>query len=489
MKKLLLFSFFSFLLAFAAKAQQVEQYCGTSPEIVEWLKHYQENPSAYLRSTELLYVPLTIHIVGNDDGNGYFPVSRVMDAFCTLNKDFEASNIQFFIEGDFNYINNSSYYDHDYGQGVEMMERYNVPNTINCYIVSSPAGNCGYSIYDLGIALNKGCTSASDHTWAHEIGHNISLPHTFRGWENTDFQDFEQTPFTVNGRQVELVDGSNCQTAGDRFCDTPPDYISNRWPCREDKLSNTEQKDPTGAVFRSDGTLIMSYSFDECASRFSEGQSDAMRANLLNPRANLLYNQSPAIYLEGAIVPVTPMEGATISDVNSVRLEWEPVANADGYIVQVSLLSSLGIEIVYRSFQTTETQVEVTNLLSDRDWRWRVRPYNRYDGCTPYSNAFTFETGNFINSTREEVAPTDFHVRPNPQDAGGDLSIEFELPVALDLQLGIYSMAGQRIYGTQLSAHYGLNKITVPTDNLEPGLYIIGLEHAQGRQFQKIVIQ
>ena len=156
---------------------------------------------------------------------------------------------------------------------------------------------------------------------------------------------------------------------------------------------------------------------------------------------------------------------------------------------QLSLLSNLGIEIVYRTFITTNNQVEVSNLISDRDWLWRVRPYNRYDGCAGYSNAFSFETGNFINSTREEVSPTDFHIRPNPQEAGAPLNVEFDLPVALDLQLSLYSMAGQRIYGVLLNAHYGLNKLVVPTDNLEPGLYIIGLEHAQGRQFQKIVIQ
>ncbi|MCO6487652.1 MAG: T9SS type A sorting domain-containing protein [Phaeodactylibacter sp.] len=490
MKKLLLFSFAALLLALAANAQEPEEYCGTPPGIVPWLRDYQDNPSAFLRSNELLSVPLTIHIVGSDDGNGFYPIPRVLDAFCTLNKDFEPSNIQFFIEGEFNYIANTEYYDHDYGAGFEMMERYNVPNTINCYIVSSPAGNCGYAVYSLGIALNKGCTTAADHTWAHEIGHYLSLPHTFSGWEGTSFQDFDPTPFSINGRPVERVDGVNCQNAGDRFCDTPPDYISNRWPCRSDNTSNALLKDPTGAEFRSDGTLIMSYSFDECASRFSEGQSDAMRANLLNQRSNLLYDQSPAVYLESAnVTPITPSEGAIITDANSVLLEWEPVAGADGYVVQLSLLSTLGFEIVYRSFPTTDTRVEVTSLLSDRDWLWRVRPYNRYDGCTGYSNAFAFETGNFINTTREQVAPTDFNIRPNPQRAGNDLTIEFDLPVALDLSLNLYTMAGKRIHGMQLNAHYGLNRIEVPTGHLEPGLYLIGLEHAQGRQFRKILIQ
>ncbi|MCB0547237.1 MAG: zinc-dependent metalloprotease [Phaeodactylibacter sp.] len=489
MKKLLLVSLIGFCFSPLVQAQEMGQYCGTPPGIVDWLLNYQRNPSAYLRSPELLYVPLTIHIVGNDNGSGYFPVSRVLDAFCTLNKDFEASNIQFFIEGELNYIDNSEYYDHDFRQGQEMMEEYNVDNTINCYIVSNPAGNCGYAYYGLGVALNKSCTTEDDHTWAHEIGHFLSLPHTFSGWEGTNHQEFEPTPSSVNGRLIERVDGSNCQNAGDGFCDTPPDYLSNRWPCQPDKMSTALQKDPAGISFRSDGTLIMSYSFDECASRFSSGQSEAMRANLLNLRTNLLYNQSPGYYLENPeITAVTPVDGTTITDVNSLKLEWQPVEGAEGYIVQLSLLSNLGIEIVYRSFNTSDNQVEVFNLISDRDWIWRVRPYNRYDACAEFSNAFTFETGNFINTTREEISPTDFFIQPNPQNVGGMLVVEFDLPIALDLQLNLYSMAGQRIFGEQLSAHYGLNKLEVPTDNLEPGIYLIGLEHAQGRQFQKVVI-
>lgn len=490
MKKLLLFSFVSLSVLLPGRAQEIEEYCGTLPGIAEWLQGFQENPSAFLRSPGLLYVPLSIHIVGMDNGEGLFPVSEVLGAFCTLNEDYEASNIQFFIEGEFHYINNSEFYSHNYGQGVELMERNNIPNTINCYFVNNPAGTCGYAFYSLGIALNKGCVSAAAHTWAHELGHFLSLPHTFSGWENADHSSYAQTPATINGRLVERVDRSNCRIAGDGFCDTPPDYLSSRWPCQADGKSAAGQKDPNGTAFRSDGSLIMSYSQDECAGRFSEAQSEAMRANILNQRANLLYDQSPAVYLGNPNIEATsPREGSLVAEVSSVRLEWKPVENADGYIVQLSLLSTLGAEIVYNTFHTTDNQVEVSNLLSDRDWLWRVRPYNRYDGCAQYSNTFTFETGNFINTTREEAALTDFHIQPNPQSAGGDLTIEFDLPVALELQLSLYSMAGQRVFGKQFNAQYGQNKVLLPTDNLEPGLYLIGLEHARGRQFRKILIQ
>ncbi|NJK83013.1 MAG: hypothetical protein HC912_03550 [Saprospiraceae bacterium] len=31
--------------------------------------------------------------------------------------------------------------------------------------------------------MSKSCTGRGDHTWAHEIGHALSLNHTFYGWE------------------------------------------------------------------------------------------------------------------------------------------------------------------------------------------------------------------------------------------------------------------------------------------------------------------
>lgn len=52
------------------------------------------------------------------------------------------------------------------------------------------------------IYLKKGCTPG---TLVHEMGHYFGLPHTFEG----------------NGD--ELVNGSNCETAGDGLCDTPAD--------------------------------------------------------------------------------------------------------------------------------------------------------------------------------------------------------------------------------------------------------------------------
>ncbi|WP_425421565.1 hypothetical protein [Phaeodactylibacter xiamenensis] len=121
-------------------AQATGDFCATPPGKSEWLESYQRNPENYaVRSGELRYIPLTIHLVGNDEGSGFFTGEQLADALCTLNEDFLPADLQFFIAGDIRYISNSTYYQHTFGQGFQMMQENNVPNTVNCYFVQAAA--------------------------------------------------------------------------------------------------------------------------------------------------------------------------------------------------------------------------------------------------------------------------------------------------------------------------------------------------------------
>ncbi len=234
---------------------QIIQHCATPPYKSEWLKRYQQNSDNFQRGGDTtLYVPVTVHILGTDAGGGYYPVASVLDDFCQLNEDFEPSNIQFFLEGEFNYIDNSSWYNHDnIEDGYEMMTLNNIPNTINCYYVSVAAGSGGYNLPSAdGIALRNGNMGPGSHTWAHEIGHNLSVQHTFLGWEGDLYSYSDPTPtevyynytlfkpvfnpdtIIIDTAEVELVARTNCTTAADGFCDTPPDYLSQGFACNAD---------------------------------------------------------------------------------------------------------------------------------------------------------------------------------------------------------------------------------------------------------------
>ena len=91
MKKIITFLAFALGLAISAHAQDTQAgTCGTPPFKSEWLERYQQNPRVINRTMlQTIYVPVTFHMVGRDDGTGYISYNRLMDAFCQLNEIFE----------------------------------------------------------------------------------------------------------------------------------------------------------------------------------------------------------------------------------------------------------------------------------------------------------------------------------------------------------------------------------------------------------------
>lgn len=468
--------------------------CATPAVKSEWLKKYQSNPTVYPKSDEIIYVPITIHIVGTNTGGGFFDVPDVLEAFCTLNQDFEPTQIQFFIEGDINYISNSAYYDHpQFSTGIEMMQLNNVANTINCYIVVNPAGACGYSSYNNGIALRKSCIQPEDHTWAHEIGHFLSLPHTFFGWEyyDGDVNFYAPAPETLDVGwdvlQVEKVDGSNCYEAADGFCDTPPDYISDRWSCDDLSLSTQKQLDPDSTEFVSDGTYFMSYAGDACMYRFSDEQIEAMRANLYDEKPNFLYNQTPSPTLSNDdFFVISPLNDEVVPFFDQVTLDWEPIDGATLYHIEIT--PNPEFTFVLYSYVVDSDFLTTSDLKANRTYYWRVSPFNRQYTCTQYSDVYTFSTNDVTDIPIIEGL-LNFSVMPNPVASGNSIDIHFGLENAMDLNISLYSLTGQLMDTRLFRAQSGNNRMSWDRSDFPPGMYFIGLENGQGKHFEKIIIQ
>jgi len=80
---------------------------------------------------------------------------------------------------------------------------------------------------------------------------------------------------------VELVDGSNCQEAGDFICDTPADPKLSLF--YEDLYSTcayeNKETDPNGDIYKPDVTNYMSYAPLECLSSFTALQNQVMNYN------------------------------------------------------------------------------------------------------------------------------------------------------------------------------------------------------------------
>ncbi|TVR77056.1 MAG: T9SS C-terminal target domain-containing protein [Chitinophagaceae bacterium] len=390
MYKILFLTFSLSILFLTAKPFEP---CATEfpEEMTKWLKEHVKNNTnpVFRRSAEPYYIPVKVHIVGNDIGGGYYRTSNLLNAFCNLNQQFEETGFLFYIYEDINYINNTSLYEHTsfWGPHTFVIQNNIVSNVANMFFVNNPAGACGYYAGSIDfIAINNSCAGSGNSTIAHEFGHYFSLPHTFFGWEGGN------TP-----GNPERVDGSNCATSADFFCDTPADYIATRWNCPY----TGSLTDPTGTPINPDAANFMSYSFDACQEYFSNEQMHAMNTYLLNQRSNLLNHAPPSIDSLEKTTIIEPADGQTNLFPNFTQFRWNSVEGATHYHVLISRYINPNISNI--DTVITDTTFIVTNLDPNiNTYRWSVRPYNSAYTCTPPTDVSFFSTGN-ISVLQPEV--------------------------------------------------------------------------------------
>jgi hypothetical protein len=494
------FLLFYLSISLLASAQQSgANWCGYTGSS-DWLDWYQRhtgifNPTERGDSdTTWLYVPMTVHIVGNNNGGGYAPLDIVLNSICEMNEAYAPAYIRFYLMPNdaVRYHNNSSWHVHDWNGGYNMINSVipGIKDRLNAFVVSDPAGNCGYAWYD-AIVLKTGCSGVGNTTWAHEAGHHFSLPHTFVGWEGFTWNYAQPAPTKVNSRDVEKTDGTNCYTGGDRFCDTEPDYLNDRWQCNGNQRSSTLQHDPNGVAFQSDGSLIMSYANDACASRFSDEQIAAVRANLHSEHIQYLQVTSPQPELDDndQVVLASPVDSSESVQYNHIELKWNKLPGARYYTVEISRSPS------FAPLYYSETLVDSNHILVNKpmpnNWTlfWRVRAYSDWDVCQPYDNAQigSFRTQN-LSATNDLERSTVITLTPNPVVSGIPALLRIDSEQTMDLAVTLCDAAGRVCYQQRYRVFAGDNQFEVPTTHLSAGMYSVMLQNEKGATVKRLAV-
>ncbi len=494
----LLIILFAFLAVVAVRAQHEEHggcgYVGKSP----WLEWYQRNTGLFNTpeggDTAWLYVPVTLHLVGTSGGTGHFPLEQALRAMCTLNEQFAPAFIRFYLmPGDaVRYHNNSNWYNHDFSGGAQMLQTVVPPlrNRLNIFVVGDPAGNCGYAWLD-AVVMKNSCSGPENVTWAHEVGHHFSLGHTFLGWEGFQWNYAMPAPTNIAGVPVERTDGSNCYVAGDGFCDTPPDYLNYRWACDTAGLSIVPQIDPAGVTFRSDASLIMSYAFDRCASRFSPEQITAMRANLRTEHKAYLQLAEPLPELpdNAQVELISPLDSTQVVQFNHIELKWKKVPGARYYVIEVSRSP----DFVSRFYSETLIDADHTTITKTlpNNWTlfWRVRAYSDWDVCQPFDEApiGSFRTQNLL-ATNELERRVALLLKPNPTSVGQPAQFVAQVETAMDVQVSIHDAVGRLCWQEYLRLYPGENAIALPIERLEVGTYLLSMRNTLGIALRRFIV-
>lgn len=278
-----LFMFFCLSLA----SQEIHTgYCGTEVpnNFFEIENSNKENFEYYLveyyskvqskSSTAITNVPVKIHIVTDANGATNITESQILDEIDEANTFLANSFLEITVCEETNYIANNQLYNFDYDD-MSILYQNNQSNIMNLYFVESINDNtiAGYThfpqnsqYYDVIVMDNQATTNNISSTLIHEFGHHFVLLHT-HGTSN------------VPGSTDEYVNGSNCATTGDRFCDTPADPLINSSNVSSvNCLYTGNATDALGQVYEPDTSNIMSYSPDVCTDFFSEEQYAYMYA-------------------------------------------------------------------------------------------------------------------------------------------------------------------------------------------------------------------
>jgi hypothetical protein len=488
--------------AFGQQPNETE-WCGTKG-LTPWFEYYRQNRLAIAAErgegdTAWLYVPVTIQITGTNSGGGYYPLEQAILSVCQMNQHFEQARIHYYlVPGDaVRYLDNTSWHDHEWDGGADLIESNRIPNRLNTFIVADPAGNCGYSWRD-AIVMSKNCSGLGNRTWAHEAGHHLSLPHPFYGWEGFSWNYSEPAPEILGNdpwsANTEKMDGSNCYDSGDFFCDTRPDYLNYRWPCNSAGESNTLQHDPNNVPFRSDGTLIMGYASDACGAVFSPEQIAAMRSNLQSTadggHAEYLQVSEPGVGIDDdAIVNLaSPIDSQTVQ-YNNFSLQWDPVPNATFYTVEIFLFSNLTPRLFYQTVYNT-TSISVNGgIPNNRTLYWRVRAYSEWDLCQPsdVQQLGVFKTKNFA-ATNDLESTVLLELSPNPVVSGIAAKLILTADENMEAVLSVTDASGRQCQRRNVNLSFGENVLEIPTETLQAGIYILSLQNEKGTILKKLAV-
>lgn len=427
MKKIILIlSSFSILSTSLLAQHSQGSWCGTEIS-QDWMEAFYQRDKSHLTNKSgnypEVYIPIVYHIVGDDSGNGYFELQEIFRSHCELESLFDDADVNFYIKS-INYINNSNYYNGN--QTTGLFFQYNDRNVCNVFIVSSMSGVCGYSYVPFawddnnvgggpnrgGIMLAQNCMEAGNTTYRHEMGHYLNLPHTFYGWEGQNPPGIgSNAPNTINGNAVERANGTNCYTSGDGFCDTPPDYLSDRWNCNFARIYT----DPNGVQFTLDEKNFMSYSNDGCATYLKDEQLAEVNAAPANYRPYLLNDPVPPTPVIPAMSGFSPSAGTRNLNTNNLAISWDETPNATYYHLQATLFnfSNPTIDIVVE-----DTFYLINNVANNSAYEWRVRPINLLNVCSDFSTIRQF----FTSSLSADIEITNSSCAEN-----SDGSIEINL--------------------------------------------------------------
>jgi hypothetical protein len=518
-------------LSILAQNRHLSNTCGTSYEDLHTLfERMMENRARFSKTVQMravAYIPLSLNLVSKSDGTGRISESRILDYLADINTTYAANGLemQFYIKY-MNYIKDDGIYtapksfvNANRTYSYRKRDAMNIffsnsldddPNVVSLgYYLAAGSNDLNYGA-DWIFINNKEVLSGTSSTLEHEMGHFFSLGHTFKGWENCPFMPTAVSPCApktvpCTGAVVENVartgPDANCSTAADGFCDTPADYnFGFGWTgCNYTGIA----KDPKCVAVDPDESNLMGYFTDNCASKFSTEQKNAMRNDYLNNQYRKYLrdgNITPSLVEMTAPTLQIPTNASTTTSYTNINFDWSDVNgvtanepnNASGYIFEISTFSSFIINsnsfrVPTSNFNLLTSKLPTNFMKPGTRYFWRVRPYSAYKTAFSYVPAFSFFTGT-LNAVSDISSVENFTVSPNPVVENKTITINLTSTNQLNATVKINNVAGQVVLSEKMRFETGVNAKYLNINTLNKGLYILTIEAENGVLNKKLVV-
>lgn len=450
------------------------------------------------------YIPVTFHLVANNEGLGRIQEENVLDQLCILNEQFADQEVIFYIDR-LNYFDNTAVFETPASSAATIQMRVRKDNnSVNVYITNKADSGSGgpgetlayYDPQEDWIVSKKNQINGATKTLAHELGHFFSLPHPHAGWDCNPYTDEDYgNPVTAmftlpcegggGSLAIELQNGSNCNTAGDKICDTPPDYnigLLHQNGCDP----NTSVKDKNGAVITPITTNIMSY-YMECDSwSFTPTQKNLMNTDYFTiQRSYIRTGHTPELdTVEGPVNYIYPINGETTPGETNILLDWEDTPGANRYIVIIDRFQSFTFNP--QKYFVDESQLLIDSLTLLTTYYWKVWPYNETRTCAGYSAVQNFKVG--IGTGVNEIGDIEKYVlSPNPAERD-DVHLNITSVKSFQGELMLADMTGHVFFKKHVDIPSGLSSHPIETSDLLPGIYFVMLKSKTGNLVERLLI-
>jgi len=167
-------------------------------------------------------------------------------------------------------------------------------------------------------------------------------------------------------------------------------------------------------------------------------------------------------------------------------LQWQSVPHATRYTVQVTRISNF--VAIEKEYVTSDTSLVLGSLVVNKNYLWRVRPFNEWQTCTGFS-----EGGKFLTVPVSAVSEPDadgWRCYPNPLSAGQPITLE--LPdkwLGAPLRISLFDLTGKLCAQQALQPGSHRLELNFPEITAITGSYFLQVAGKNGIKTQIVIIQ